>query len=201
MGDKKKFCPDVAPGNGRAVACLEAARGSEGFSPTCRAELENLLAKRAADFRLDAPLAAACAADADALCGLELDDVAMRGAPADGDDAPVLSCLQDFKEEIVSDACKSRVRESIERASSDIRFDVPLATACAADRAKHCAAVAPGSAAVIRCLQDARPELTADCAAMLFDTEARKRVVGSGEGRRLAGPVRGLRSSCPSRHP
>ena len=42
----------------------------------------------------------------------------------------------------------------MEFASSDIRFDVPLAEACSEDRQEFCANVPPGSARVIRCLQD-----------------------------------------------
>lgn len=50
--------------------------------------------------------------------------------------------------------CKSRVLKIMEYASSDIRFDVPLAEACFEDRQDFCSSVPPGSARVIRCLQD-----------------------------------------------
>jgi Cysteine rich repeat len=36
LTDKRKFCPDVAPGNGRAKACLEEHRKESGFSPECK---------------------------------------------------------------------------------------------------------------------------------------------------------------------
>ena len=49
----------------------------------------------------------------------------------------------------------------MEYASSDIRFDVPLAEACFDDRQDFCSGVPPGSARVIRCLQD-------KCARSLF---------------------------------
>lgn len=42
----------------------------------------------------------------------------------------------------------------MEYAASDIRFDVPLADACYEDRQDFCSGVPPGSARVIRCLQD-----------------------------------------------
>ena len=42
----------------------------------------------------------------------------------------------------------------MEYASSDIRFDVPLADACYEDREAFCSTVQPGSARVIRCLQN-----------------------------------------------
>ena len=51
-------------------------------------------------------------------------------------------------------ACAARVQKIMEYASSDIRFDVPLAEACFEDRQEFCASVPPGSARVIRCLQD-----------------------------------------------
>ena len=65
------------------------------------------------------------------------------------------------REEIQAPACAARVQKIMEYASSDIRFDVPLAEACFEDRQEFCGSVPPGSARVIRCLQDrcARPFL------------------------------------------
>jgi Cysteine rich repeat len=59
-----------------------------------------------------------------------------------------------LRDEIKDEACADRVRQTIQRAASDIRFDVPLADACADDRRKLCDGVQPGSAMVIRCLQN-----------------------------------------------
>jgi hypothetical protein len=59
--------------------------------------------------------------------------------------AAVMNCLQDFREEIRSDACKSQVHKYVELAAQDIRFDVPLADACYNDRMTLCAAVPPVS--------------------------------------------------------
>lgn len=36
LTDKRKFCADVAPGNGRATACLEEHRNDSGFSSDCK---------------------------------------------------------------------------------------------------------------------------------------------------------------------
>lgn len=58
------------------------------------------------------------------------------------------------REEISDPGCKARVLKVMEYAASDIRFDVPLAEACYEDRQDFCASVPPGSARVIRCLQD-----------------------------------------------
>jgi hypothetical protein len=60
----------------------------------------------------------------------------------------VMNCLQDFREEIRSDACKSQVHKYVELAAQDIRFDVPLADACYNDRMTLCAAVPPVSCCV-----------------------------------------------------
>lgn len=60
----------------------------------------------------------------------------------------------DGRDDIQDPACKSRVLKMMEFASSDIRFDVALATACADDRYGLCGNVPAGSARVIRCLQD-----------------------------------------------
>jgi len=61
------------------------------------------------------------------------------------------------RDEILNPGCKSRVLKIMEYASSDIRFDVPLAEACFDDRQDFCSGVPPGSARVIRCLQDKCP--------------------------------------------
>ena len=58
------------------------------------------------------------------------------------------------RDEIRNPGCKARVQKIMEYAASDIRFDVPLADACYEDRQDFCAGVPPGSARVIRCLQD-----------------------------------------------
>ena len=36
LADKRKFCPDVAPGAGRAKACLEEHRDDSGFGKDCK---------------------------------------------------------------------------------------------------------------------------------------------------------------------
>jgi hypothetical protein len=58
-------------------------------------------------------------------------------------DSTVINCLQDFNSEIKNTECKRLVKKYIVLASEDIRFDVPLAEACADDRQKFCSAVAP----------------------------------------------------------
>ena len=58
------------------------------------------------------------------------------------------------RDEIANPGCKARVHKIMEYASTDIRFDVPLANACYEDRQDFCSNVPPGSARVIRCLQE-----------------------------------------------
>jgi len=58
------------------------------------------------------------------------------------------------RDEIENPSCKARVTKVKELAVSDIRFDIPLAEACYDDRRQFCSGVPPGSARVIRCLQD-----------------------------------------------
>lgn len=58
-------------------------------------------------------------------------------------DSTVINCLQDFNSEIQNTECKRLVKKYIVLASQDIRFDVPLAEACAEDRQKFCSSVAP----------------------------------------------------------
>jgi Golgi apparatus protein 1 len=99
------------------------------------------------------------------------------GGAADADegapDGAVVTCLQDYASELRSDECRALVQRYMALAAEDIRFNAPLAHACAADRDKLCSAVPPGSAQVIRCLQSKREQLSVACRATLFDEEVK----------------------------
>eukprot|EP00951_Prasinocladus_malaysianus_P016396 scaffold127716_cov50-Prasinocladus_malaysianus.AAC.1 len=169
LGDKKKFCSDIKPGANRAKDCLEENKDAAGFSEDCKAEIEAMMERRMTDFRLDATLREVCYEDIEEICGYEkesLDSIA-------GYDGRVENCLMDYRDEILRPECAARVHKLIMVASGDIRMNVPLADACFEDRAKFCADVAPGSARVIRCLQDSREDLGYECRATLFDQEVR----------------------------
>lgn len=167
FNDKIQFCGDVPPGNARAKECLEQHRNEANFSRDCREELEGMIEARSRDFRLDPQLKRQCAKDIEMLCPLTSFEV----ADLPDDHAEVITCLQDFRDEIANPQCKARVTKTKELAASDIRFDIPLAEACYEDRRQFCAGIAPGSARVIRCLQDSRRDLRPDCSAQLFDEE------------------------------
>lgn len=169
MRDKKKFCNDVKPGNARVKACLEDKKEDPEFSAECKKTFEEMMARRATDFRLDAKLRDLCKADIEEVCGYEKDSLDSIA----GYDGRVLECLQDYKDELVTPACKKRVHKLTMRAAQDIRMDRPLSDACFDDRQKLCANIQPGDARVLRCLQDSREQLTYECRATLFDQEVR----------------------------
>jgi|UniRef100_A0A7S1X9L8 Golgi apparatus protein 1 len=169
LGDKKKFCSKVKPGAAHAKDCLEDNRNDPAFSEDCKTEIESMMERRAVDFRLDPELRDLCRNDIEEVCGYEkesLDSIA-------GFDARVTTCLMDYRDEILVPECKGRVEHLIALASEDIRFNVPLADACFEDRQNLCANVQPGSARVLRCLQDQRESLSYECRATLFDQEVR----------------------------
>lgn len=114
--------------------CLEDNMDESAFSVACKQELEEVIAKRVADFRLDTPLRDACEDDLKDSCGTSLSDM-------DGDErlkASGLNCLQQYREELKSDACRREVLRRTQRAARDIRFDEVLADACTDDRIKLC---------------------------------------------------------------
>jgi len=166
MPDKRKFCKDVEPGNARAKDCLEEHR--KELSGPCQEEIDAMIEKRVRDLRLDSRLRSTCENEIFNMCAFQgdLDDM-------DTYDSTVINCLQDFNAEIKNTECKRLVKKYIALASEDIRFDVPLAEACADDRQKFCSAVAPGSARVFRCLTNQRTQLSPICRATLFDEEVR----------------------------
>ncbi|KAK9816541.1 hypothetical protein WJX72_001742 [[Myrmecia] bisecta] len=169
MVDKQAFCADVKPGGAKIMDCLEEHREDPHFSAECKVELEAMMERRAADFRLDAALRQLCKKDIEDLCSYEKDSMDSIA----GFDARVIQCLQDHRDELVEPECKAQVHKLTQRAAQDIRFDKPLADACFEDRAKLCDGVHPGSARVIRCLQDQREELSYECRTALFDQEVR----------------------------
>eukprot|EP00958_Prasinococcus_capsulatus_P008020 scaffold751_cov395-Prasinococcus_capsulatus_cf.AAC.27 len=169
MGDYKKFCKDIKPGNARAKDCLEDHREDPEFSADCKQKFEDMMERRATDFRLDAKLTKLCATDIEEVCGYEKDSLDTIA----GYDGRVIECLQDYKEELTGALCKRRVHRLTMRAAQDIRMDEPLWDACFEDRAQLCPDIPPGSARVLRCLQDNRGELSYECRATLFDQEVR----------------------------
>lgn len=169
LNDRKKFCKNKKYGNAQVKDCLEDKREKPGFSAECKNELEKMMERRATDFRLDSTLRETCKNDIDEICGYEKDSLDSIA----GYDARVIQCLQDYKEDLQGEECKASVHKLTERAAQDIRFDEPLADACFEDRARLCEGVTPGSARVIRCLQDQREELSYECRATLFDQEVR----------------------------
>jgi len=171
VGDYHKFCPNIEPGHMRVQECLEDHMDDAGFSAMCREELDNMIAVRIDDFRLDTALRDACEADIQDMC-----DSTLKTIDADKTGQirqAALRCLANYKDELKSDACKDEVHRRLKREGRNIRFDQVLAEACAADRQKYCTDVAPGSARVIRCLQDHNNELASKCSAALFDHQVR----------------------------
>mmetsp|Transcript_2773 Transcript_2773/g.6900 ORF Transcript_2773/g.6900 Transcript_2773/m.6900 type:complete len:501 (-) Transcript_2773:276-1778(-) len=169
LNDKKKFCNNKKYGNAQVKDCLEENRNDPEFSAECKIHFEEMMERRAEDFRLDVHLRELCRQDIDEICGYEKDSLDSIA----GYDARVIQCLQDYKEDLQVPACQKQVKKLTERAAEDIRFDKPLADACFEDRTRLCEGVTPGSARVIRCLQDQREELTYECRATLFDREVR----------------------------
>ncbi|KAJ9517943.1 hypothetical protein QJQ45_004245 [Haematococcus lacustris] len=164
---KKRFCANVEPGAARVKDCLEQHRNEAGFDPACKAEVDDMIAHRVRDLKLDNRLRKSC----------ELDIMTTCSAPDmhqdELDEASVVNCLQDFLHDIQVEACRKQVLKYQELAAEDIRFNPSLATACSADRQAYCANVPPGSARVIRCLMEARGRLSAHCKAVLFGEEVR----------------------------
>jgi hypothetical protein len=65
-----QFCADVAPGHALAKECLEDHRGDLGFSSECKQELEEMIERRARDFRIDSRLKRVCEEDILGMCGM-----------------------------------------------------------------------------------------------------------------------------------
>ncbi|KAI8475756.1 MAG: hypothetical protein J3K34DRAFT_453290 [Monoraphidium minutum] len=168
VNDQKAFCADVEPGHMRVQECLEDNMDEEGFSSGCKRDLGAAIAKRVDDFRLDAGMEDACEEDLKSTCSAGEDGMADKKKRT-----AALNCLQTFKEELKSDECREKVHRAMVREARDIRFDDVLADACQEDRKTYCNDVQPGSARVIRCLQENRGVLSQQCTAALFDHEVK----------------------------
>ncbi|CAI5474497.1 unnamed protein product [Closterium sp. Yama58-4] len=169
LDDKRRFCPDVLPGDARVKDCLEEHRSEPEFSKTCKAEFDKMMERRAVDFRLDASLRKYCHKDIVETCYPDAEDI----SDVANWDSKVMECLQDYKEELKDPRCRQQVHRLTKRAAEDIRFDHPLHDACQPDQEKLCKDVPPGHARVFTCLQDHRKDLRPVCRAALFDQEIR----------------------------
>ena len=167
--DQKRFCSKVEYGSNRVKDCLESHLDNSKFTAECKREFKTMMTQRASDYRLDAKLREACEADINTICNYQ---EGMTDA-VEGTDARVLICLQDYRADLRGEECKSAVHRMIQRQASDYRMDEAMATACYQDRKQHCSDHTPGSARVIRCLQDHREDLAFQCRASLFDLEVR----------------------------
>ncbi|CAI5529290.1 unnamed protein product, partial [Closterium sp. Naga37s-1] len=169
LDDKRRFCPDVLPGDARVKDCLEEHRSEPEFSKTCKAEFDKMMERRAVDFRLDASLRKYCHKDIVETCYPDAEDI----SDVANWDSKVMECLQDYKEELKDPRCRQQVHRLTKRAAEDIRFDHPLHDACQPDQEKLCKDVPSGHARVFSCLQDHRKDLRPVCRAALFDQEIR----------------------------
>lgn len=173
MNDAKRYCKNVEPGHMRMQECLEDHSDKADFSSGCKRELDAIIAQRVAEFTLDTALQEACEDDLQELCKVTVKEMT---APTEGGEAKRdmgLNCLQQYKEDLAGEKCRAEVHRRMVRASRDIRFDDQLAKACMDDRARHCQDIQPGSARVIRCLQEHSANLSARCSAALFDHEVK----------------------------
>ncbi|KAL4439883.1 hypothetical protein ABPG75_002884 [Micractinium tetrahymenae] len=173
---KEKFCEGIAPGEVNVKDCLEVHMWEDGFDDDCRERLEHLIRRRSKYFRMDSVLRERCADDIVRLCGIAdaglVTGVDFLGDPIAGvEEQGVSICLQDRREDIRDPACQRRVQQVVAATFRDMRFNHPLAEACAIDRERLCASEPPGSASVLRCLARQRGKLSSQCAAKLFDTE------------------------------
>ncbi|CAI5958736.1 unnamed protein product, partial [Closterium sp. NIES-64] len=170
LQDKRRFCPDVPPGDARVKDCLEEHRLEADFSKGCKVEFDKMMERRASDFRLDFNLQKYCHKDIVETCYQDASDMTGAGGSSD---AKVIQCLQDYRDELKDPRCRQQVHMLTKRAAEDIRFDRALVEACKDDWQEHCASVPKGQGRVFMCLQDNRGKLKGPCKEALFREEVR----------------------------
>lgn len=169
QADQQRFCEDIPYGASRIKNCLEDHRLEPKFSSECRVEIENMMRRRVGNYKLDPELTKACEKDIHDTCIYQVHEA--NGTESDVHSGRVAMCLVDHHEELQVQECRDAVQRVKKRASQDLRFDENLAQACYDDKEAHCKDIDPGSARVIRCLQDSRSVLSSQCRAALFDHE------------------------------
>lgn len=168
QADQQRYCEQIPYGASRIKDCLEEHRLEPKFTSECRSEIETMMRRRAGNYQLDPELTKACDKDINKTCTYP----STSGGLEDVHSSSVMLCLVDHHEELQVQECRDAVHRVMKRASQDIRFNDKLAKACYQDKQKLCKDVEPGSARVIRCLQDSRrEELSGDCRGALFDHE------------------------------
>lgn len=78
---------------GLAKKCLEDNRNQPDFSSECKSKFEEMMVRRASDFRLDETLRSECREDIEEVCGYEKDSLDTIA----GYDGRVVECLQDYR--------------------------------------------------------------------------------------------------------
>jgi Cysteine rich repeat len=135
----------------RAVLDAGAVNEVHCVASPCRNALEQVMAERALDFRLDVHVRTECATDMATHCVKPLKS-ALTGwnavhAGGDGnyhiDDVDVMACLQKSWNKLNSPRCRAAVRATMARAVADVRFAPRVASLCAGDIARLCARVKP----------------------------------------------------------
>jgi hypothetical protein len=97
------------------------------------------MAEKARDFRLDATLREVCKRDIEEHCLFEREAAALIPAGR----CAVISCLQDWRHELLERECLAAVLATINRGSDDVRYTPAYQLSCEADYNLHCKGVQP----------------------------------------------------------
>ena len=154
--DTRALCGDVAPGEGRVLACLKRERAAV-TAPECRQSVLRLMMSHADNYLLDAPLAAACH-----------DDVIAHCSAVEPGHGRVHECLRAIPNAL-SKACLAAEVAAEADEAEDIRLKPQITRACAASAAALCGGVEPGQARLLECLQGkaSHPEMDTECSSKL----------------------------------
>ncbi|WIA37343.1 hypothetical protein OEZ86_014273 [Tetradesmus obliquus] len=127
-----------------ALVCLKGLLANGlALASGCAAVLQERLLEAADNFDLLPDVGAACKVERRMFC---------EGVPAAH--GAVLDCLADFQDDArFGDECRDALTSQFMLAVGDIRLLSSLRSGCAADAAKLCPKVQPGSGRVIGCLQ------------------------------------------------
>lgn len=174
LPDKKKFCKEIEFGNARTQACLESKIYEPGFSQQCRKELLFLQEQRTTQWQWDSNLKKECKREIPELCGYSDDEFGDAFDDEDDvslDDATVLNCLVDYREEITSEGCKAQVEKKIVNGAKNIRLNRRAFEACFEDQDKYCRKIKPGEGLVYDCLrkEGEKNNLSEACKKELFE--------------------------------
>eukprot|EP00873_Tetraselmis_striata_P041198 jgi/Tetstr1/461462/TSEL_006570.t1 len=159
QADRTKFCPDVQPGKGRVIECLENHIKDKEFSAQCAKMLEKRMQNKSKDIRLDFRFRLLCRDDVRTLCPSFETLVTKPWVKSTLRGADLIECMRDNIPKIGNPKCQQHMYTLQKRGAMDPQLDSPLQRNCVAEIKELCSDIPPNRGfKLVNCLNKKKSE-------------------------------------------